>query len=325
MNRTTWVLGLLFLSAVVAAPGCKKDAAEPGRKPAGAAAPPAGTARFDEARFAEKPEQQADAKQAQAAGERKKEAPIERKVIYTASIQLTVADVGKAEGELDQLVRASKGYVANSDVSGTAGGSRQGTWKVRIPVARFHDFREGVKKLGELARYSSDANDVTAEFYDLETRIKNKEATADELRKLMAKAAGNLEELLRIRKELEAVTDDLERIKARHHVLANLAEMTTISITLQERGTFQPPESPSFGTLIDRTFSGSLEVLTWCGKAIVLIAVALGPWLPVLAVLLIPAWLVYRRVRTMLADTPKMKGPASGPEGGQPGPAAPPA
>ena len=84
-------------------------------------------------------------------------------------------------------------------------------------------------------------------------------------------------------------------MQGRLQVLAKLTAMTTVTVTLHERGSYVPPEAPAFGTSISRTFHGSLGVLTNFGKAVVLIAVALAPWLPALAVLLVPAWLLARR------------------------------
>jgi hypothetical protein len=103
----------------------------------------------------------------------KKQLDAERKIIFTADIRLKVADFVKADQELQQLLRANQAYVAHSDLSGNAGGNRQGTWTLRVPVANFDAFREAVKNIGELVGYSSDAREITEEYYDLQTRVKN--------------------------------------------------------------------------------------------------------------------------------------------------------
>ena len=57
-----------------------------------------------------------------------------------------------------------------------------------------------------------------------------------------------------------------------------------------------PDASPSFGTTLGRTFEGSVDVLVGLGKGLVLAAVALVPWIPLLAIIgLLIWWLVRRR------------------------------
>jgi hypothetical protein len=224
---------------------------------------------------------------------------IERKIIVTANVQLVATDFDKAEQELGRLIQANKGIVAQSEVAGAAGGSRKGLWKVRISPAKFKEFCDALKKLGELIRYTSDANDVTEEYFDLAVRIKNKESEAADLRKLHEKGSAKIEDLLVLQRELHRVTEELDRLKGRQRVLDNLTELTTVTIQLQERGTYLPPDSPTFDTTIGRTWSGSIDVLVIVGKGIVLVAVALAPWLPVLAVIIVPTWWIWRRKKHM--------------------------
>jgi hypothetical protein len=180
-------------------------------------------------------------------------------------------------------------------------------WKVRIPGARFNEFREAVKKLGELIRYASDANDVTEEYYDLQARIENKEKEVKKLRELYDSATGKLDDVLKVRPELEKATEDLDRLKARQRVLENLIELTTVTVEMYERGTYMPPESPTFDTTIGRTFAGSIDALVAVGKALVLVVVALTPWLPVIAVFVVPLWWIRRRHKAALTRLPVVK------------------
>src|SRR5262249_57162691 len=70
---------------------------------------------------------------------------------------------------------------------------------------------------------------------------------------------------------------------------------TTYVLTIFDRRGYVPPESPEFTTTIGRTFYGSLDALKSFGKWLVLVIVALLPWLPVIAVVVVPSWLLLRR------------------------------
>jgi hypothetical protein len=233
--------------------------------------------------------------------------PIDRKIIQTGDVRVVVTDFPKAEQELLQLVQQHKGYLAKSEISGSVGSTRQGSWKVRVPAAAYNEFRDGVKKLGELERFNSDAQDVTEEYYDLKARIANKEAELAALRKIFEKSTGKIEDVLAVQRELSRAQGELERMKGRQRLLENLTALTTVTVSLVERGSFVPIESPTFGTSISRTFSGSTASLLELGKGIVLVAVAVTPWLPILAILGAMAWLIVRHQHLAPAAAQKPK------------------
>jgi hypothetical protein len=186
MYRTRWFLIFaLFLLPTVGL-GCHKDESSPDAKASTAFSQPH---RVEEVKEQVGLKHANQAKDAPAGADKQ---PIERKIIVTANVQLVATDFEKAEKDLDRLVQANKGIVAQSEVAGTAGGSRNGCWKVRISPAKFKEFCDAVKKLGDLIRYTSDANDVTEEYFDLEVRIKNKESEAADLRKLQERARPRL-------------------------------------------------------------------------------------------------------------------------------------
>jgi hypothetical protein len=222
--------------------------------------------------------------------------PSERKIIYTARVELHVANLDDARGQLDALLAEVKGYVAKSDESGRAGGIRAGTWKVRVPVARFHDFLNRVKTFGELVNQSSDAQDVTEEFVDTEARLKNLKSEEAVLNKLLQEKAQSTADLLAFRQQISSVREQIERYQARLDTLSRLTALTTIDLVMREDKTFVPESKPSFGTTVGRTFSDSVGALEQLGKSLVLALVAVAPWSPLI---LVGLWLIRRPLRTV--------------------------
>lgn len=210
-----------------------------------------------------------------------------RKIIYTATIRLIVEDFTKAEEDLITLVKNQKGYVISSEVTGTPGTPRSGQWKVRVPVERFEEFRAEAVKLGKLERSAVDSQDVTDEYYDLEARIKNKKVEEARLIQHL-KSTGKLEDILAVEREISRVRGEIERQQGRLQLLAKLTAMTTITIFINERTGYVPAEAESFGTTVSHTFENSLGALTEFGKNLVLLAVAIAPWLVPLAVVALP-------------------------------------
>jgi hypothetical protein len=225
---------------------------------------------------------------------------IARKIVYTAQVEVIVDEFDATEQKLLQLVKSLKGaYIARSDLQGSTGSSRQGTWTVRLPQEQFDDFVAEVAKFGELKRNKRDSEDVTDEYYDLQARIKNKQVEEERLLKHLEKSTGKLEDILAVEKELSRVRGEIERHQGRLKYLEKLTALTTVTITIHERKTYMPPEpqSPAFSTTLGRTFAGSLEALTALGKGLVIFFVALAPWLPILALLGGAIWWLARRAR----------------------------
>jgi len=223
---------------------------------------------------------------------------IPRKIIYNAQIDLVVESVSTVEQELARLVKASGGYISQTDVSSQSNVERRGTWRVRIPVDRFDAFVTVVGKLGELQRSHVDSQDVTMEYYDLEARIGNKQVEEKRLLKHLDESTGKLKDIIDVEHEISRVRGEVEQMQGRIRFLANQSALSTVTITAIELKGYTPPESPTFATQIRRTFLRSVQAMTDFGKAVVLFVVAIAAWLPlVLVVMLFFGWIL-RRQRT---------------------------
>jgi hypothetical protein len=228
--------------------------------------------------------------------------PIPRKIIYTAEVKLVVDDLPRAEEQLRHLIKQSGGFVAQSELSGSAGSRRSGHWRLRVPVDGFDAFMAEIVKLGFPEVNKTDSQDVTDQYYDLEARIKNRKSEEESLRKLLEETHGKMEDILAVRRELNQVRGDIDQKEGQLRRLANLSSLTTVNVTLREEKDYVPPQSPTFGSNLADTFAGSLEALQKLGRGVVLGIVALVPWLPVLLLVVTPAWLLVRRRRGLLSQ-----------------------
>jgi hypothetical protein len=225
------------------------------------------------------------------------EGQVPRKIIYTAQVDLVVEEFEKAEQELQQFVQEQKAYVARSDMHGSPGSPRSGTWTIRVPVDRFDGFIEAVGKLGELQRSRTDSEDITDKYYDLRAHLKNNETEEEGLRKLYLEksATGKLEDLLAVRRELKGVRGEIEQQKGQLQRWDKQTEYATVTVKMDERKGYVPTTTPAFGTSISRAFVGSFDALVSAGKAIVLVVVVLTPWLPVVVIIGVAIWLGVRQ------------------------------
>jgi hypothetical protein len=227
-----------------------------------------------------------------------------RKLIFNADVQIVITDktLDDARTQLQGLLKSHNAVVTQEDVSGATGTQRTGRWTIRVPSERFDAFLEAHRGIGIVDRQTKKSSDVTEEFYDLEGRIKQKTAELADLEKILNEAAeiqkkepkAKMEDYLAVRKTWEEVKANVERMQGRLKMLTNLTDLTTVTLSIQERKTYTPPETTFFGE-IGQTWGDSLDAVKRFGQGLVLFGVGAGPWLPVLAVIVVPLVLLLRR------------------------------
>jgi hypothetical protein len=234
--------------------------------------------------------------------------PMLTKIIRTGDVQIIVDNFDAAYGKFKQDVDAIKGaYIAKAEISGSAGTPRRGTWKVRIPVTSFDSFMEQLAGLGVPERNVIDSRDVTEEYYDVEARLRNKKTEEARLVKHLETSTGKLEEILKVEHEISRVRGDIEQMEGRLRMIDNLATLTTVNVTMQEIKNYVPAQAPTFSTRITRTFGNSTDALVRFGELVVLAAVGLAPWLPLIAVVAILLYVGINISRRTLASKSPVK------------------
>jgi hypothetical protein len=226
-----------------------------------------------------------------------------RKIVYRSDLSLRVASLTMAVQEMTNLVTQAGGFVAQSSLSGVVGNSRTGRWVVRIPAESFGKTLDSLAALGELERQSTNSQEVTAEFYDLEARIRNKTREEERLLEHLNASAPKLDDILRLEAELSRVRGEIEQMQGRKRVLADLTSLTTITINMVEAVEFVAAveiPAPTFVSRIVETWTDAVGTLRNAAEAVVLLIVAAAPWLLVLGM---PAWLTVRIFRRRRLST----------------------
>jgi len=216
-------------------------------------------------------------------GTSKTQAPaVPRKIIYDAKVDLVVESLNGLESSILDLVKQNGGFLAESDLATQVSTQRTATWRVRVPVDRFDAFVRAVGRLGEVRTSHLGSQDVTEEYFDIEARIRNKQEEEKRLLKHLADSTGKLEDILKVESELSRVRGEIEQMQGRLRFLANRADLSTVTITATELKNYTPPEPVTLSAQINTTFFRSLNALIAFGESLLLVVVALVPWLPVI-------------------------------------------
>jgi hypothetical protein len=167
-------------------------------------------------------------------------------------------------------------------VTETAQQSAHASLSARVPPKSFDSFFSSAQAHAKLIEHHSESEDKTAEVIDVEARIKNLEALKARVLELLAKRAGNMQEILEAEKQLAHTQSELDSINGQRRALARQTDMVRVEIKLvaQSLGVEGNAAAPVAEALREsgRVLMGSLA-------ALITLVVALLPWLLVLAVL----------------------------------------
>jgi len=224
-----------------------------------------------------------------------KSARADRRIIYTATVDLVTENLNSIEPKLLEMVKAAGGFVAETNQTGASGGQRSATWRVRVPVDEYDGFLQKARTLGEVQSVAVNSQDVTEEFVDVSARVAAKKVQEQRLIDLIKNATSQLDEVLKVESELARVRGEIERMEGRIRFLKDQTELTTITITVKEVKDYQPPEAPTFSTKMRRAWESSILTMSQNTGDRILALVGWPPSLPVYIVLYGAAiWLAVR-------------------------------
>ncbi|MGC8837955.1 MAG: DUF4349 domain-containing protein [Anaerolineae bacterium] len=293
-------LALVFLAATLALSGCAPRAAQPQVVP-----PVVATV------VVEKPVEGERARAPVAGLPAPTPAPIpmppaagaeERMLIRTAQLSITVKDTAQAVQEAKALVEGLGGYVASSQMY-KQGERLYATMVLRVPAERFDEALTHLKALAvEVERESTQGEDVTEEYVDLQARLRNLELTEKELQQLLTEVrerTQKAEDVLAVYRELTEIRGQIEQLKGRMQYLERRVDFATVELSIAPHVLSTPVVEPGWKPLVTlREASRSLvKALQWLVDAVIWLVVFL---LPILILIAAPTALLVLLIRHLI-------------------------
>jgi hypothetical protein len=276
---TRWVLGAALVVALVLATACGggEDASDRGSD---GAAPPAasdsGAPSSDE--FAGG-DAKAPPSGSLSSGESYDSAGalpamLDRKIIRTATLSVSVDAVSEKFEEVSNIALGAGGFVSSSSF-GNRGDSQTASVTIRVPADQYDATLRRLRDLGDVKEEGSNANDVTEQFTDLESRLRNLQASEQRYLEFLDRAA-NITEVLTVQDRINATRAEIEQIQGRMQLLTNQSDLATITVHLLPPGAAADDGANNPLEVAQEAFEASLVVLL--GIAMVAIAVAAFSW-----------------------------------------------
>ncbi len=170
---------------------------------------------------------------------------VRRLVITNASLSLAVEDPEAAMIRIAAMVEGMGGFVVSSRLSQVPleSGAEvpQVSMTVRVPAERLDEALDKIKEETDrpILSENTDSQDVTKEYTDLDSRLRNLEAAEAQLQKIMEDAT-DTENVLQVYNELKNVREQIEVIKGQMQYYEQSAALSAISVDLMANEAIQP-------------------------------------------------------------------------------------
>ncbi|MEM6347815.1 MAG: DUF4349 domain-containing protein [Bacteroidota bacterium] len=150
---------------------------------------------------------------------------VERKIVKNATMRLIVSEVDTVRTQVSALAQTYGGYVQKGDLNQIT---------LRIESQYLDEAMSKIESWGKVDSRSIRSQDVTEQYYDLDSRIKSLEKTRDRYLALLDQAEG-VKDILAVERELERVTQELEALQGRYNLLADQVAYSTLTVYIQEK------------------------------------------------------------------------------------------
>lgn len=234
--------------------------------------------------------------------------PSSQRVIKTADYTIEVAQ-GEFDGKYSEIKAVAArygGYVVSADARSYGEDLMKGTISIRVASSadNFDRAQNDIDALGNVKSRKISGQDVTEEYVDLQSRLRNYEAQEAQMLALMQRAQ-TIEEILSVQSRLSEVQSQIEQIKGRITYMESRTDFATITVDLRETkdGGAQETGGTDWGFVESVEYAGWLAVQTFN-----FVIMAMGVILP----LILMASLVYLLIRKLVQWRRVRKG--SGPD-----------
>jgi hypothetical protein len=222
----------------------------------------------------------------------------EQRIIKNGSLSLRVADAPGALEQAKAIVEGKGGYVESSSLSDSGNGPRTAYATVRVPVAAFTSAISDLKQLAStVLDESTNANDVTMQYVDLESNLRNARAEEQSYLELL-KRTGSMNDVLSVTRALADVRGRIERLDGQKRYMESQTDDATIRLTLTEETRVTVPTRTWKPLEVVRDAFHEL-VLALQGLVDVLIRLAIGfvgLFIPIALIVALFIWLGWKVV-----------------------------
>jgi hypothetical protein len=223
------------------------------------------------------------------------------RVVISTDLAIIVDDFAGVADAIRETARHLGGYVAGTDLYQDDGLNR-GAITIRIPSSRHDEALDTIRTTRgvEVKEERQGTKDVSMEYTDLESRLRNLQLTEAQFAQFLMQAK-NIDEVIQVSDRLTSTRNEIERTAGRINLYDSQVDYATITTRLSERAPVRAARQESSPIeVFPSAWTTSLEVAEVLVKtAAVLLVVVI--WLVPLGIIALIAVQVYQRCVVLLS------------------------
>ena len=219
----------------------------------------------------------------------------ERKLVRTAQLSIEVTDMDAAIDALTGCVQALGGTIDACEISGRKADGRWASLTLSVPSESLDGFLSEAGGLGTVTRESSQTTDMTDTYYDNASRLESARAQKQRLDELYAQAQ-DMSDIIEITDALYDLQWEIDALTGANQHIDTRVALSQVSISLTEKASEEPEETPGFLTRLKESAEDGLGALGDFLESLVLFVVWAAPWLALIAAVVAVVTIV-RRLR----------------------------
>jgi hypothetical protein len=161
---------------------------------------------------------------------------LDRMVIRTAQLTVEVQDMESALTRARAIASQDGGYVSASNTHTERQQDNQDQMVADLTLQVRSDSADAamsdLRALGKVTTETSNSQDITDQYVDLDANMRNLQASEAAILKLMDKAT-QISDVLSLQRELTNIRGQIERIQGRKNYLQGHTDMATITLSLR--------------------------------------------------------------------------------------------
>lgn len=227
----------------------------------------------------------------------------ESKIIKSSQLSLETAKFNDVINSLEDMVKSYGGYIASSSIDAEGINNnyqclRFASYKINVPSDKLDDFLDESSKLATVRNKSSSAEDITAQYYDNESRLKSLQIQEERYLEIL-KTATEVKDIIEIENALTDVRYEIENLTTCLNKISNLVDMATVNINIQEvsQETVAQSVPKTLGEKISSSFVNSLKKIKEFSINTVIFIIAAIPYLIIISILLVLSLGIYKAIK----------------------------
>ena len=226
----------------------------------------------------------------------------ERKIIKSAYVSMETDGFERTIDTITGRVTAAGGYIENSELINDSkkGGLRQANYQLRVPKNIFNQFVQDLNQYGNVLRSSIQGEDITGQYFDVETRVKTLKAQEERVLQLLAKAE-KIEDIINIERELSYLRNEIEMLTGTLKNWDNMISYSKVVIDIYEVKSIIPAkgDDTSLSARLKNGFISSIYNLGRALEGILVFIVSALPFILVIVVVVAIVKVILKRRRVV--------------------------